>query len=196
MEDNWSQREYAWSVSFRSLCKTGIILSLTGSAWFCCAVTQSRSGPASIDVQHDSLAAHHFLCSIHALNYAHVATGEKLLLRYMRRGDTAPVCDPCNFCDSVAACPSVHWLPCQAPYVIGSVLGLVGPLALYCDSVRLQAKNSCSATCGMETRRQCASPVISVTVWQPVQVSTQIRPLDTFSTVRRRLAPVNIQTCR
>ena len=28
------------------------------------------------------------------------------------------------------------WLPCQAPGVIGSVLGLVGPVSVYCDWVR------------------------------------------------------------
>ena len=28
------------------------------------------------------------------------------------------------------------WLPCQAPGVIGSVLGLAGPLSVYCDWVR------------------------------------------------------------
>ena len=29
-----------------------------------------------------------------------------------------------------------QWLPCQAPDVIGSVLGLVGPVSVYCDWVR------------------------------------------------------------
>ena len=28
------------------------------------------------------------------------------------------------------------WLPCRAPGVIGSVLGLVGPVSVYCDRVR------------------------------------------------------------
>ena len=28
------------------------------------------------------------------------------------------------------------WLPCQAPGVIGSALGLVGPVSVYCDFVK------------------------------------------------------------
>ena len=31
---------------------------------------------------------------------------------------------------------SLYWLPCQAPGEIGSVLGLVGPVSVYCDWVR------------------------------------------------------------
>ena len=31
---------------------------------------------------------------------------------------------------------TLQWLPCQAPGVIGSVLGLVGPVSVYCDRVR------------------------------------------------------------
>ena len=31
---------------------------------------------------------------------------------------------------------ALQWLPCQAPGVIGSVLGLVGPVSVYCDWVR------------------------------------------------------------
>ena len=31
---------------------------------------------------------------------------------------------------------ALQWLPCQAPGVIGSVLGLVGPASVYCDWVR------------------------------------------------------------
>ena len=29
---------------------------------------------------------------------------------------------------------ALQWLPCQAPGVIGSVLALVGPVSVYCDS--------------------------------------------------------------
>ena len=29
-----------------------------------------------------------------------------------------------------------QWLPCQAPGIIGSALGLVGPVSVYCDCVR------------------------------------------------------------
>ena len=31
---------------------------------------------------------------------------------------------------------ALQWLPCQAPGVIGSALGLVGPVSAYCDWVR------------------------------------------------------------
>ena len=31
---------------------------------------------------------------------------------------------------------ALHWLPCQAPGVIGSALGLVGPVSVYCDWLR------------------------------------------------------------
>ena len=30
----------------------------------------------------------------------------------------------------------LQWLPCQAPGVVGSVLGLVSPVSVYCDSVK------------------------------------------------------------
>ena len=30
----------------------------------------------------------------------------------------------------------LQWLPCQAPGVMGSALGLVGPVSVYCDWVR------------------------------------------------------------
>ena len=54
---------------------------------------------------------------------------------------------------------SFQWLPCQAPGVIGSVLGLVGPVSVYCDRVRWKVG---SAT--------------SISVWQHVKLSEQIRP--------------------
>ena len=28
---------------------------------------------------------------------------------------------------------ALQWLPCQAPGIIGSALGLVGPVSVYCD---------------------------------------------------------------
>ena len=31
---------------------------------------------------------------------------------------------------------ALQWLPCQAPGVIGSALGLVGPVSVYCAWVR------------------------------------------------------------
>ena len=54
---------------------------------------------------------------------------------------------------------ALQWLPCQAPGVIGSVLGLVGPVSVYCDWVRWKVG---SAT--------------SISVWQHVTLSEQIRP--------------------
>ena len=52
-----------------------------------------------------------------------------------------------------------QWLHCQAPGVIGSVLGLAGPVSVYCDWVRLK---DWSAT--------------SVSEWQHVKLSEQVRP--------------------
>ena len=54
---------------------------------------------------------------------------------------------------------ALQWLSCQAPGVIGSSLGLVGPVSVYCDWVGWKV---CSA--------------VSVSVWQHVQLSEQIRP--------------------
>ena len=53
---------------------------------------------------------------------------------------------------------------CQAPGVIGSMLGLVGPVSVYCDWAR---RKVWSAT--------------SVSVWQGVELSEQIRPRDTLA---------------
>ena len=54
---------------------------------------------------------------------------------------------------------ALQWLPCQASGVIGSALGLVGQASVYCDWVRYKAG---SAT--------------SISVWQHVNLSEQIRP--------------------
>ena len=54
---------------------------------------------------------------------------------------------------------ALQWLPCQASGVIGSALALVGPVSVYCDWVRWKVG---SAT--------------SVSVWQHVNLSEQIRP--------------------
>ena len=54
---------------------------------------------------------------------------------------------------------ALEWLPCQAPGLIGSVLGLVGLVSLYCDWVRYKVW---SAT--------------SISVWQHVKLPEQIRP--------------------
>ena len=57
-----------------------------------------------------------------------------------------------------------QWLSCLAPGVIGSVLGLVGQVSVYCDWVRWKVW---SAT--------------SISVWQHVKLSEQIRPRDTLA---------------
>ena len=59
---------------------------------------------------------------------------------------------------------ALQWLFCQAPGVIGSALGLVGPVSVHCDWVRWKVW---SAT--------------SVSVWQHVKLSKQIRPWDTLA---------------
>ena len=55
----------------------------------------------------------------------------------------------------------LQWIPSQAPGVIGSALGLVGPESVYCDWLRYKVW---SATC--------------ISVWQHVQLSEQIRTWD------------------
>ena len=68
------------------------------------------------------------------------------------------------------------WLPCQAPGVIGSALGLVGPVSVYCDWVRWKVW---SAT--------------SISVWQHVKLSEQIRPWDTLACCWGVKQPTNKQ---
>ena len=71
---------------------------------------------------------------------------------------------------------ALQWLPCQAPGVIGSVLGLVGPVSVYCDWVR---KKVWSTT--------------SISVWQHVKLSEQIRPWDTLACCWDVKQPTNNQ---
>ena len=54
----------------------------------------------------------------------------------------------------------LHWLPCQALGIIGSALGLVGPVSVYCDWVR-----------------QKVSSATSISVWQHVKLTVRIRPI-------------------
>ena len=54
---------------------------------------------------------------------------------------------------------ALQWLPCQAPGVMGSVLGLVGPVSVYFDWVRWKDW-----------------PAIGISVRQHVKLSEQIRP--------------------
>ena len=54
---------------------------------------------------------------------------------------------------------ALRWLPCQAPGVIGSVLGLVGPVSVYCDWVRCKIRSAAS-----------------ISVWQHVKLSERTRP--------------------
>ena len=39
-------------------------------------------------------------------------------------------------CLAVTAELALQWLPCQAAVIMGSALGLVGPVSVYCDWVR------------------------------------------------------------
>ena len=43
-------------------------------------------------------------------------------------------------------------LPCQAPGVIGSVLGLVGPVSVYCDWVRWKVWSATSVSMGQHVK--------------------------------------------
>ena len=64
----------------------------------------------------------------------------------------------------LAGCESGYLEGCQETGVIGSALGLVGPVSVYCDWVRWKIW---SAT--------------SISVWHHVQLSKQIRPWDTLA---------------
>ena len=56
---------------------------------------------------------------------------------------------------------ALQWLPCQVPGMIGSVLGLVGPVSVYCDWVRWKVWST-----------------TSISVWQHVKLSEQNCPWD------------------
>ena len=71
---------------------------------------------------------------------------------------------------------ALQWLPCQAPGVIGSALGLVGRVSAYCDWVRWKVW---SAT--------------SISVWQHINFSEQIRPWDTLACCWDVKQPTNKQ---
>ena len=68
-------------------------------------------------------------------------------------------------------------LHCQAPGVIGSALGLVGPVSVYCDWVRWKVWSAAS-----------------ISVWQHVKLSMQIRPWDTLACCWDVKQPTNKQT--
>ena len=72
---------------------------------------------------------------------------------------------------------ALQWLPCQAPGVIGSALGLVGPVSVYCDWVRWKVWSAAS-----------------ISVWQHVKLSVQIRPWDTLACCWDVKQPTNKQT--
>ena len=57
---------------------------------------------------------------------------------------------------------ALQWLPSQAPGVVGSTLGLVGPVSIFCDWARYQV-----------------SSAASFSAWQLVHLTKQIRPWDT-----------------
>ena len=59
---------------------------------------------------------------------------------------------------------ALQWLPCQAPGITVSVLGLVGLVSVYCDWVRWKVWS-----------------VTPISVWQHLQLSEQIRPWDTHA---------------
>ena len=59
---------------------------------------------------------------------------------------------------------ALRWLPCQVSDVIGSTLGLVGPVSVYRDWVKFKVRSAASAS-----------------VWQHVQLSEQNRSCDTLA---------------
>ena len=57
--------------------------------------------------------------------------------------------------DRVTEQLALQWLPCQAPYIIGSALGQVGPVSVYCDWVRKKV-GSASSVCVAARTFVCA----------------------------------------
>ena len=68
--------------------------------------------------------------------------------------------------------------PARVPGVIGSVLGLVGPVPVYCDWVRCKVWSA-----------------NSVSVWQHMQLSEQIRPWDTLACNKQQIAVLFVVLC-
>ena len=65
----------------------------------------------------------------------------------------------------------LQWLPCQAPGVIGSTLGLVGPVSVYCDWVREVESLICNfytLVCCWDVKQQTNKP--GPVTWRPTTV--------------------------
>ena len=72
-------------------------------------------------------------------------SGEVPTLRVEVRGDWSSVCR--------VTYKLIHfWQPCQVPGVVGSGLGLVGLVLLYCDLVRWQRLSQCGRKCNCPSR--------------------------------------------
>ena len=56
-----------------------------------------------------------------------------------------------------------QWLPCQAPGIIGSALGLVGPVSVYCDWVRQKVESATSISVCAAGTIVCADPYLRYT---------------------------------
>ena len=58
---------------------------------------------------------------------------------------------------------ALQWLPCQAPGVVSSVMGLVGPVSVYCDWVRWKVW-VCNFCLSVAARKiVCADPSLRCT---------------------------------
>ena len=58
---------------------------------------------------------------------------------------------------------ALQWLPCPTPGVIGSVLGLVGPVSVYCDWVRWKLWSATSISMWQICKIVCADPFLRCT---------------------------------
>ena len=96
------------------------------------------------------------------------------------------VAELCNWCVRIPPSPrffrgrvipvtfkkmALQWLPCQALGVIGSVLGLVGPVSVYGDWVRWKVRSATSISSWQQVWSET-----SISSWQHVKLSEQIRP--------------------
>ena len=89
----------------------------------CTAFVWTDGGPASGLVSLDRLVGRVVKASA---SRAEDPGFESRLRRLFFRGRVIPVTQKL----------ALQWLPCQAPGVVGSALGLVDPVSVYCDWVR------------------------------------------------------------
>ena len=99
-----------------------------------------------------------------AITYCLVGLVVRRLPREQKIPGSNPTCAKIFLESSHTSDLALQWLPRQAPGVIGSVLGLVGAVSVYCDWVRWKFWFA-----------------TSLSMWQHIKLSEQIHPWDTLA---------------